>query len=171
MIFGRWFPLLAAVCGLFLGACSSFERDWKNATRAPLTQSVPKRHAAFAGAWDGQWTSEKHRLPSGPAGGRLRCIFTPVDDTHYRAQFHANWLCFATGYEVTFDTQRRGGVLTFGGSHDLGAIFGGVYRYDGRVTPAHFLANFASRYDYGRFEMRRPVGENAPAGGVSPASH
>jgi hypothetical protein len=113
---------------------------------------------AFEGAWDGQWTSEKHRLPSGePAGGRLRCIFTRLDDAHYRARFYANWLVFATGYESTFETVRRGGALAFRGTHDLGAVFGGVYRYEGQATAEHFSASFASKYDHGRFEMRRPA--------------
>lgn len=111
---------------------------------------------AFAGAWDGVWTSEKHRMPSGKeAGGRLRCLFTREDERHYRAKFCADWLIFSTSYAATFDTQRKGTALAFRGEHDLGAIFGGVYRYDGRVTPRHFSAAFASKYDYGRFEMDR----------------
>ena len=147
----RWFQLVALGWALLLGACSSFEGDWKTAARTG-------KAASFAGAWDGQWVSEKHRLPSGqPAGGRLRCIFTPVDDAHFRARFHADWAIFTTGYEVTFDTRRRGSALAFRGEQDLGAIFGGVYRYHGRVTPQNFSATFASRYDHGRFEMRRPA--------------
>ena len=63
---------------------------------------------------------------------------------------------FATGHEVTFEAKRRGQTLAFHGSEDLGAIFGGVYRYDGVVTPQHFSASFASSYDHGRFEMHRP---------------
>lgn len=157
MTYRLWLHFFLAGWALLLGACSSFERDWKNAPRGSVARAGAKADP-FTGAWDGQWTSEKHRLPSGPAGGRLRCIFTRVDDAHYRARFHANWLCFATGYEVTFETQRQGGVLAFRGDHDLGMIFGGIYRYQGRVTPGHFSAAFASRFDHGRFEMNRPTG-------------
>ena len=138
------------------GGCASFDREWKAAAGKPTGDP-------FGGRWDGQWTSEKHRLPSGPAGGRLRCILTRLDDAHYHAKFHANWLCFATGYEVTFETRRRGQPLAFRGNQDLGAIFGGVYRYGGVVTPAHFSASFASNYDHGRFEMRRPPPAQAAA--------
>lgn len=146
----RWVRLAALSGALLLGACSSFDREWKHAAAAGKTDR-------FAGAWDGQWTSEKHRLPSGEAaGGRLRCIFTRLDDAHYRARFHAAWLIFATGYETTFRTERRGSVLAFRGEQDLGAIFGGVYRYAGQVTPRQFHARFASGYDHGRFEMVRP---------------
>ncbi len=155
MIGRRWIRLACFGAALLLGACSSFEREWKSAPHGSAKKTAAKADS-FGGAWDGQWTSEKHRLPSGPAGGRLRCLFTRVDDAHYRARFHANWLCFATGYEVTFETQRRGDALAFRGAQDLGAIFGGVYRYEGKVTPGRFQASFASRYDYGRFEMRRP---------------
>jgi hypothetical protein len=149
---------LAVLTGaLLLGACSSFEREWKEAVArpAPVVAGRPDR---FAGAWDGQWTSERHRLPSGEAsGGRLRCIFTRVDDAHYRAKFYADWLIFSSGYETTFLTEQRGDVLNFRGEHDLGAIFGGVYRYTGRVTPQRFQADFVSKNDQGRFEMSRPA--------------
>lgn len=152
----RWLHLAALSSALLLGACSSFDREWKAAAQRPAP-TVSGKADRFSGAWDGQWTSEKHRLPSGEAaGGRLRCIFTQIDSAHYRARFHANWLIFASGYETTFQTKRRGGVLEFRGEQDLGAIFGGVYRYTGKVTAEQFRAHFASSYDHGRFEMARP---------------
>ncbi len=152
----RWMRLVAVGAALMLGACSSFDREWKQAAIQPAPAAAGKKDP-FAGAWDGQWTSEKHRLPSGqPSGGRLRCIFTRIDEAHYRAQFRANWLVFATGYETTFRTERRGSVLAFRGEQDLGAIFGGIYRYKGQVTAEQFRAHFASSYDHGRFDMVRP---------------
>jgi hypothetical protein len=149
-----WIRFFVLACALALAGCaSSFERDWKVATQG---QRPGRKGDPFSGTWNGEWTSEKHRMPSGKAaGGRLRCIFTKQDEQHYRAKFCANWLTFATSYEVAFGTQRKGGVLTFQGQQDLGAIYGGVYRYDGRVTKAHFRAAFASQYDHGRFEMTR----------------
>jgi hypothetical protein len=138
-------------CALLLGACSSFDRQWKSAAHARTADP-------FSGAWDGKWTTEKHRQPSGASGGgRLRCIFTKIDATHYQAKFYANWLIFAGGYDVTFLTERRGNELLFRGEHDLGAIFGGVYRYAGRATPDHFRSTFASHSDRGVFEMTRPA--------------
>src|SRR5436309_1858990 len=98
----RLIHLVAVGWALFFGACASFDREWKGAAHGPAAKTVEKD--PFSGAWDGQWTSEKHRLRSGlPAGGRLRCIFTRLDNAHYRAQFRANWLIFATGYAVTFE--------------------------------------------------------------------
>ena len=149
-----WTRIAVLGCALALSGCASFNRDWSQASH----QAAVRRSDPFGGAWDGQWTSEKHRLPSGDAaGGRLRCLFTRIDDRHYQARFHANWLFFATGYEVVFETTKRGKVLTFQGEQNLGAIFGGIYRYQGRVTPSHFSATFASRFDHGRFEMSRPA--------------
>jgi hypothetical protein len=145
----HFLPILLAVGALALGGCASFDRDWKNVP--VVTKADP-----FSGRWDGVWTSAKHQQPGGPGGGRLRCIFTRVDDAHYRAQFFANWLCFASGYTVTFETKRHGDTLAFHGEQNLGAIFGGVYRYDGVVTAQHFSASFISGYDHGRFEMHRP---------------
>jgi len=155
---------LVAACGaLLLGACASFDRDWQAAAARPVRAAD-----RVATAWDGKWTSEKHRLPNGTAaGGRLRCIFTRQDATHYRARFHANWLCFATGYEATFTTRPRSGGIDFRGEQDLGAIFGGVYRYEGRVTRDRFLARFASRYDHGTFAMSRPA-EGPTPGRLTP---
>jgi hypothetical protein len=141
---------------LVLSACSSFNRDFKAA--AAMAPAPARKAEPFGGPWAGRWVSEKHRLPNGAeAGGGLRCLFTKTDDTHYRAHFRATWLCFVSGYEVTFQTQRRGQVLFFEGEQDLGAIFGGVYRYRGQVTPEQFRAHFASAYDFGRFEMSRPA--------------
>ena len=149
-----WIRFLTLVCALALGACASFDRDWKAA--AAQSGSRVQKADPFSGAWDGQWTSEKHRQRSGqPGGDRLRCIFTRLDDAHYRARFRANWLIFATNFDMTFDTARHGSVLALHGEKDIGAIFGGVYRYDGQVTPRHFSTTFASRLDSGRFEMNR----------------
>ncbi len=148
----RVVSVVLALCLLACSGCSSFDRDWRAAAQRP-----GHRVDRMSGAWDGKWTSERHRLPDGQAaGGRLRCIFTKEDATHYRARFHANWLCFATGYETTFETKQRGDGLDFRGTHDLGAIFGGVYRYEGRVTPDRFVAHFASRFDSGAFDLHRP---------------
>lgn len=143
--------LLLLVAALGLGACSTFERDWQASQARPTASSDP-----FAGAWDGRWTSAIHGTPAKPAGGRLRCIFTPVDAGSYDAHFKANWHGFATTYHVVLGTERRGGELRFRGDYDLGPLAGGVYRYDGRVTRERFESTYDSSYDKGRFEMARP---------------
>ena len=144
------------LCALLaLSGCASFEREWKADRQREIADSKP---APFAGRWDGRWTSARHTAPSGgPAGGRLRCILTQTDDRHYRAKFKANWMIFASGYSVVFQTERRGGALLIRGDHDIGALFGGIYRYGGRITPSRFSATYDSSYDRGTFEMARPL--------------
>ena len=136
---------------LVLAGCSSFNRDFKAAS--PPAATAARKADPFSGPWDGQWKSVDHKA----AGGRLRCLFTRVDAAHYKARFRANWLFFASGYELTFQTKRRGDLLFFEGQHDLGLLFGGVYRYQGRATPEHFSATYTSKYDDGSFEMKRPT--------------
>jgi hypothetical protein len=147
----RAFRTLLLLLAFAFCACSSFERDW----RAAQTQRGTKRDP-YAGVWDGKWTSALHGSPEKPAGGRLRCIFTPLDAETYRAYFKANWHGLATTYKVDFRTERHGGELRFRGEYDLGLLAGGVYRYDGRVTPERFESSYDSSYDTGRFEMARP---------------
>jgi hypothetical protein len=143
--------ILLLVAALGFGACSSFERDWRDAHTHRGTARDP-----FTGVWEGRWTSSRHGSPEKPVGGRLRCIFTPVDEATYRAYFKANWHGFATTYKVDFRTERSGGELRFSGGHDLGPFAGGIYRYDGRVTRERFESSYDSSYDTGRFEMARP---------------
>lgn len=143
---------LLLLAALSLSACSTFERDW----RASAARGVDAREP-FAGAWDGKWTSSRHGSPGKPIGGRLRCIFTPAEAGGYRAHFKANWHGFATTYQVAVRTERRGNVLQFRGEQDLGALAGGVYRYEGRVTAGRFESSYDSKYDAGRFEMTRPA--------------
>jgi hypothetical protein len=147
----RVLRIVLAIAALGFGACSSFERDWREAHGQRGTVRDP-----FTGAWEGRWTSARHGSAEKPVGGRLRCIFTPVDAETYRAHFKANWHGLATTYKVDFRTERRGGELRFGGEHDLGPLAGGVYRYEGLVTRARFESSYDSSYDTGRFEMARP---------------
>ena len=133
-----------------LSGCSSFEREWKT-ERERGAERDP-----FTGRWEGRWTSAKHRTSTGPAGGRLRCILSKTDDRHYLARFKANWMIFASGYTVVFVTERHGQTLDLRGEHDLGPVFGGIYRYTGRITPAEFRATYDSSYDRGTFELARP---------------
>lgn len=134
---------------LAVSGCSSFERDWRAARATPARDP-------FGGPWEGRWTSAIHGQPAKRAGGRLRCIFTPLEAQRYRADFKANWMAFASSYRVVFRTERQGRILRFRGGQDLGALFGGVYRYEGRITPERFVASYDSSYDQGRFELTRP---------------
>jgi hypothetical protein len=137
-----------------LVGCASFERDWKAAGARDQTSSSEP----FSGRWDGRWTSAKHRTKTGYAGGRLRCLLTKVDDRRYEARFKANWMIFASSYRTMLEVERRGRALHLSGEHELSPMFGGVYKYTGRVTPERFSATYDSSYDAGTFEMQRPQG-------------
>ena len=160
----RLVPLAAAVGLLVFSGCASFERDWKKAERRPELRSFAQTDA-FTGRWDGRWTSAKHQTRHGPAGGRLRCLLTKLDERRYEARFKANWMLFTSSYTTLFQVEPRRGELGLKGEHTMAVMFGGTYRYEGRVTPRLFSARYESSYDHGIFEMRRP-GENSrpPAG-------
>jgi hypothetical protein len=149
-----FFHLTLALSMLLLAGCASFERDWKAAEH----RSAFAKSDAFTGRWDGRWTSAKHRTRDGYAGGRLRCLLTKVDDRRYEARFKANWMIFATSYRTVLGVERHGRELQLAGEHPLSSMFGGVYKYAGRVTPERFTATYDSSYDSGKFEMQRPQG-------------
>jgi hypothetical protein len=152
----RFAQLTTVLAALALAGCASFEREWKAAERQPGKRSFAQSDD-FTGPWDGHWTSAKHRTKSGGfAGGRLRCLLTRIDDRHYTARFKANWMIFTSSYRTVFEVERSGRALQLAGEHKLSAMFGGVYKYTGRVTPEHFTASYDSTYDHGKFEMRRP---------------
>lgn len=151
-----FFPRLAVVfAALVLAGCASFERDWKAAERRPELRRFTGSDA-FTGRWDGRWTSAKHRTGDGYAGGRLRCILTKLDDRRYEARFKANWMIFASSYRTVFNVQPRGRALHLDGEQKLSMFGGGLYKYEGYVTPERFTACYDSNYDSGTFEMRRP---------------
>ncbi len=163
--FRRLFPVVAALSVLAFSGCASFERDWKNAERRPELRNLAQTDV-FTGRWDGRWTSAKHQTRTGPAGGRLRCLLTKLDERRYEARFKANWMIFASSYTTIFQVEPRRGELGLKGEHQMAAMFGGNYRYAGRVTPRLFSASYDSSYDQGTFAMVRP-GENSrqPASG------
>ena len=141
---------LAAVVALF-GGCSSFDARWKTAGRD-----------ARATRWEGRWTSEKHHAMNGdPMGGRLRCILEPQDADRLAAHFRANWLLFASDYSMTLNparsgpVARRGGMRDYRGTHELPAMFGGVYQYTARIGGDRFVAHYSSSYDHGNFTLQR----------------
>ncbi len=138
------------------------------ATIAGCTSPAQQRAASalmsndpFAGKWEGRWTSAKHAN----SGGKLQCVLTPVSlggglakrSSRYNAHFKAYWLTFSKSYDVPLVARRRGNEIAFHGTHELPAIYGGKYVFDGRATPEHFLSDYTSSYDHGKFEMHRPA--------------
>jgi hypothetical protein len=143
--------LLLSLLAVALSGCSTFDGEWRRAATAPASDP-------FSGQWEGRWTSGKHK----GAGGRLRAVVTPADSRSYRTHFKADWLAFSSAYVVTLQAQRRGERLHFQGEHDLGKLFGGIYRYEGEATPLAFRSSYNSSYDHGTFAMSRRLTKTAP---------
>jgi hypothetical protein len=140
------FKIFLGVALLALQAgCAGFGRQWAS---APL----PSARDPFAGKWEGTWTSAKR--PG--EGGALRCVFTPFCGGRYEAAFHAHWKIFTSNYTAIFDTERHGRELRFHGTHEMPAIFGGEYHFEGRATPVSFTTSYRSSYDQGTFQLQRP---------------
>lgn len=143
----------AAVALASLSGCASPER--------PRVSQAALAADPFAGKWEGRWTSAKHH----DSGGRLRCTLTPVGREAgaapgtgcYLAHFTAHWLTFSSTYDVPLTTRRERTELRFHGTHDLPAIFGGTYTFDGRATAGRFDSTYTSSYDHGTFQMTRPL--------------
>jgi hypothetical protein len=147
-------PLFALAVAFAAGGCGiAYECRWKNAG----TQPTPAQ--GINGRWQGEWHSEG----SGHSGG-LRCILTRDADGHYVADFRATyaWL-LSFGYRMTLTTKATDdghppSVVYFEGKEDAGWLGGGVYAYDGKVTPMAFHFNYAGTWDHGTFLLARPGG-------------
>jgi hypothetical protein len=137
--------ICAALALLSLTACSSFNRQWKAALKQPSPDSL-------AGPWEGRWTSD-----ATGHNDKLRCIITQKSTNEYDALFHATYKRFLHfGYTVPLKVKQEGNTFTFSGEADLGKMAGGVYTYEGAATPTNFFSTYHSKYDHGKFEMKRP---------------
>lgn len=129
-----------------MSGCSSFTRDWNRSAREPVAND------SIEGAWEGKWVSDANGHT-----GRLRCLLTRQDDSHYEARFWATyWKILRFTYTVPLSVEQREGKWHFIGSENLGKAAGGVYEYAGHATPAAFWSTYKSKYDHGTFEMGRP---------------
>ena len=140
--------LAAVVCGCLSG-CSSFERAWKKAAGAPVSQN------GIAGRWTGRWESEENHH-----GGALRCIVTEQTNGVQLARFHARYkrlFNLTFGYTVPLETVRAGDGMDFHGVASLGWYAGGLYHYEGRANATNFFSTYSCKYDHGTFRMERPV--------------
>ncbi len=142
-------PILGC-CSLILTmlatGCSSFNCEWKAATvHAPLDE--------ITGRWEGSWHSDVNGHH-----GRMRCVVSQSVDNEYRAQYRATyWKCLRFSYVAVMRIEMRSGeVREFEGEADLGWWGGGVFRYRGQVTPTNFDSTYDSKYDHGKFQLRRP---------------
>jgi len=136
---------LALALALLVNGCSSFNRDWKAAAGQPTDNSL-------AGRWEGKWLSEVNHHT-----GTLRCVLKREDDSKYTASFRATyWKILRASYQVEFTGEMRDGIWNFHGDENLGWFAGGVYHYEGRLTPTNFHSTYRCQYDHGTFELTRP---------------
>jgi hypothetical protein len=137
--FLSFFSFVPALVLMFAG-CAGFE-----------SRDAAHSHTAseFPAHWDGHWKSAKHH----GMGGHLRCVLTKIDARHERAQFHAQWGIFSSGYTAVLNSRRVGKELRLNGTHRLTGMGGGLYHYEGRVSPTRFTATYDSSYDNGTFDM------------------
>jgi len=125
-------------------SCSSarFERAWE---ASAATEACTR--------WEGEWRSAWN----GHSGG-LRGLLERCGEQHVHIWFlstYARILSFqhATHFHLT---PQPDGSFVLAGAQDLGALVGGVYRYEGALDAQHFRATYtAENGDHGVFEMRR----------------
>ena len=143
---GVFFALAMAVSLVGLTGCSSFHKEWKAATKAPIpTDSIN-------GPWIGEWKSANGHH------GSLKCVVTKASDTTYRAHYRARFLkIFRYTYAATLNGRETNGVVTLQGEADLGKLAGGVYKYEGTATPGEFKSSYSSKHDHGNYQLARPV--------------
>src|SRR5262245_66518940 len=114
--------LAIAMCG-----CSTFERDWRQATVPPPNEN------SIEGRWEGTWKSDVN----GHHGG-LRCVMVRETNSLYQALFHATYHGISHfSYTVPLDVQlpdvgRESHIATV-----LCKLASGSYCYARRVTPRH----------------------------------
>lgn len=141
--FTAWAALLSL---LLLCGCSSFNRDWRKAAN----HSVPPD--SIEGRWEGSWISDVNGH-----NGKLRCLLTHEEDSRYRARFRATyWKVLRFSYAVPLEFHQQDTGWEFNGEADLGKLAGGVYHYEGRASVTNLHSTYRSKYDHGRFELRRP---------------
>ncbi len=123
--------------------CSSFNRDWR--------KMPPEVSSYIEGRWEGTWQSD-----SPGHAGRLRCLLTKVEEGKYEAKFHAKYKkVLGFGYTAILDGNTEAELFKFSGEADLGKLAGGIYRYDGKISPTNFFSTYKSKYDNGTLTLRR----------------
>jgi hypothetical protein len=130
----------------FLAGCSSFNREWNTAPAATPVGDIQ-------GKWEGHWRSDKDDHT-----GSLKCVITKGDGDCYCAHFVATyWKIFTFAYAAELHGTPVFDSVHLVGEQDLGALAGGIYRYDGSANNTDFYCTYTSKYDYGKFILSRPT--------------
>ena len=141
-----WFRVLTILLCVVASGCSTFNRDWNTAAKQPTPLND------IQGRWEGKWLSEVNGHT-----GKLRCLLTRLDDAQYKARYRATYSkILRFSYDTYVTAERTNESFRFHGDTDLGSLAGGVYHYDGVVSPTNFFSTYKSKYDHGTFQMTRP---------------
>lgn len=125
-------------------SCSSFNREWRKTGKNPVAAK------GLEGRWEGEWISDVNGHH-----GKLRCIIVNEGDV-YRARFHAKYQkILSFGYTVPLKAEMTANGFKFQGEADLGALAGGLYKYEGQADAANFFSTYSCKYDHGTFQMQR----------------
>jgi hypothetical protein len=142
--------LLNAVLGLFLCSCSGigFHRAWKKANAEPPADP-------FCGQWQGTWLSEFNQH-----NGKLRCVVSPPESPGepHHFHYHATWMRILSGSYRARHTITPSGTSkwTLKGQHQMPGWAGGLYTYEGQLSPTSFNATYRCALDHGTFTLSRP---------------
>lgn len=129
---------------LLTASCSSFNREWRKAASRQPSRDL-------SGRWEGRWISTAIGHD-----GKLRAVITPDSANKYHALFHATYASLLNfTYPVNFETTQHGTRIDFCGAADLPSWAGGRYATSGSASRTDFSATYKSKYDEGRFEMKR----------------
>ncbi len=129
-----------------LAGCSTYQKRWEAAKTAD---------AAHAGAYEGQWASNRMST----AGGKLWCILKPAGPGLYRADFKATWHgVFKSEHSALLRAgkSRKPGCVNFHGEAAITAIVGsGKYTCKGELSPGAMTATYNASLDAGIFTLLR----------------
>lgn len=139
---------LAALPLALLISCSSYQRDFKDATETFQAGTSP------AGPWKGTWKSDVNGHH-----GPLWCMISKDDQApqtwHFR--YRAGWGALQFGdYKHSIDTTLKpNGILPLDSSMTLPNNFG-TYAVKGSITPTRFNVRFTGNGDRGTMFLSRP---------------
>jgi hypothetical protein len=129
-----------------LAGCSSFNSEYKSAVTGGVAPD------SVEGPWLGRWQSN-----AGHGGGELRALLTRTSPNTYTARFRATYWGIFQADEDTLLRVTSTSPIKAAGESDLGALKGGMYKYDVTLTPTNFDATYQSEDDRGDFHLTRPV--------------
>jgi hypothetical protein len=140
-IFRSFSHILAAI----FNNRAEFERAWRD--YKPTTGAARN----IEGRWLGEWVSDE----TGHSG-ELKCLLSRVRPNELEAKFLATFRgFFRVGYGACLGAEEMREGFRLRGQSDLGSLAGGIYYYEGEVTPGEFKCTYRGEYDQGIFRLKR----------------